>query len=59
MCRFRLEIFPTRAELLAFTQNGCIWSLFKNSQHVSGDIMKVVKAGSSDILVAEIRHFCY
>ncbi len=26
---------------------------------MSGDIIEVVRAGSSDFLVAEIRHFCY
>jgi hypothetical protein len=33
--------------------------VFDNSQPVSRDIIEVVRAGSSDFLVAEIRHFCY
>jgi hypothetical protein len=51
-----LKIFLLELNFLAFTK----WmSLFDNSQPVSGDIMGVVRAGSSDFLVAEIRHFCY
>jgi hypothetical protein len=31
--------------------------LFDNAQPVSGDIIGVVRAGTSDFFVAEIRHF--
>ncbi len=33
------------------------WSLFHNAQPVSGDIIGVVRVGTSDFFVAEIRHF--
>ncbi len=38
-------------------QNSCIWSLFDNAQPESADIIGVVRAGNSEIFVAEIRHF--
>jgi hypothetical protein len=34
-----------------------IWSLFDNAQPESADIIGVVRAGTSEIVMAEIRHF--
>ncbi len=53
---FRLENFPVTGAFQAL-QNWWIWSLFDNAQPESADIIGVVRAGTSEIVVAEIRHF--